>query len=49
MCCSETSAAAELKTGDGDGLFWKGEAMWNGSAAETDVFVLTKSLPEVDK
>lgn len=49
VCWNETSAAAELKMGDGDGLFWKAEAMQNGSAAEADVFVLTKSLPEVDK
>lgn len=49
MCWNETSAAAELKMGDDDGLFWKAEAMQNGSAAETDVFALTKSLPEVDK
>lgn len=49
VCWNETSAAAELKMGDDDGLFWKAEAMQNGSAAETDVFALTKSLPEVDK
>lgn len=49
MYCNETSTAAGPRTGGGDGLFWKAEAKQNGSAAGTDVSVLTKSLPEADK